>query len=519
MSKRKRKKKFVQNDNNLAISYARVSSTSQNELSIEAQLEKCRRLAAEKGLEIVKEYSDYGFSGTTPDRPDFRKMLVEVELIKPAYCIICAPDRLARNVQVALLGRDTLLKYGCLPIYIEADVDLSTPEGRFTNTILDGVAELFADQNAFKVEFHMDLNAEKCRSNGSKKFGYRTNAEGYYEIYEPEAEIVREIFMRYDQGEGFSAIAEDLNARGYRTMADKLWRNDSCNKIVRNDTYKGVYRWGKHVKEGGMPVIIDETLFERCQKRLAANKYHKRKEGIETSYWLVPKLRCGECGSVMSGAFGKSSSSGHKKYYYYRCQNPDCSVKHVSKEAVEDTVENVMRVILSDRNNITMLAVDAYLEYQHKKQTEGLVIEELKRKLRDVNSKLDNLISAIEQGIFTDSTKQKIEEREEEKKALELSIATEEAKQRLCENEETITKYFNQYADGIDYENLDELKDLFEYFILELRLFADDYIVALCRYSTGLQFVEFHDWEEFVSYPASLVGVTDEESAFDPPDT
>lgn len=64
-----KRKKFKQNDNNLAIAYYRYSSHSQNEASIEQQHELAHERADAHGLKIVREYEDAAISGTMEDRP------------------------------------------------------------------------------------------------------------------------------------------------------------------------------------------------------------------------------------------------------------------------------------------------------------------------------------------------------------------------------------------------------------------------------------------------------------------
>lgn len=53
--------------------YARYSSHNQNEQSIEGQLEVCRNYAKQYNYTIVGEYIDRAQSGTSDNRPQFKK--------------------------------------------------------------------------------------------------------------------------------------------------------------------------------------------------------------------------------------------------------------------------------------------------------------------------------------------------------------------------------------------------------------------------------------------------------------
>ena len=69
-----RSKKFVQNDNNLAIAYYRFSSHSQYDASIDQQEELAHEWADKHGLNIVREYEDAAISGTTENRQGFQQL-------------------------------------------------------------------------------------------------------------------------------------------------------------------------------------------------------------------------------------------------------------------------------------------------------------------------------------------------------------------------------------------------------------------------------------------------------------
>ena len=58
-----------------AVIYARYSSDSQTEQSIDGQLRVCKEFAEKNGYEIVAEYIDRAMTGTYDNRPDFQRMI------------------------------------------------------------------------------------------------------------------------------------------------------------------------------------------------------------------------------------------------------------------------------------------------------------------------------------------------------------------------------------------------------------------------------------------------------------
>ena len=57
--------------------YARFSSHSQTEQSIEGQLKECYAYAQRNDYTVVGEYIDRALSGTTDHRPEFQKMIAD----------------------------------------------------------------------------------------------------------------------------------------------------------------------------------------------------------------------------------------------------------------------------------------------------------------------------------------------------------------------------------------------------------------------------------------------------------
>ena len=80
-----------------AVIYARFSSHSQNEQSIEGQLAECHAFAQRSDLRIVHEYIDRALTGTTDKRPDFLQMIEDSKRKGFQYVIVYQLDRFARN--------------------------------------------------------------------------------------------------------------------------------------------------------------------------------------------------------------------------------------------------------------------------------------------------------------------------------------------------------------------------------------------------------------------------------------
>ena len=81
-----------------AVIYARYSSDSQREASIEGQLRDCKDYAEKNGITVVGTYIDRAYSAKTDDRPDFQRMIKDSAKKIFDVVLVWKLDRFARNI-------------------------------------------------------------------------------------------------------------------------------------------------------------------------------------------------------------------------------------------------------------------------------------------------------------------------------------------------------------------------------------------------------------------------------------
>ncbi len=410
----------------LGVIYARYSSHSQKDISIEQQVAKDQELAAEYGIKIVSVYADRAVSGRTDKRKEFQKMMREVSKLGVRYVIAWKSNRIGRNMLEAMTNEIRLQDMGIRVLYVEEDFD-DTAAGRFAARSMMNVNQFYSENMAEDIRRGLMDNAEKCMVNGSLPFGYRRGSDGLYAVDPEKAEIVREIFKRFLADESFADIGRDLNARGIRTKRGNPWGKNSFHRLLSNETYIGVYSYSGIRKEGGVPAIITKEVFDMAQEKLKTKPNPVGRHRMNSDYLLTGKLFCGHCGSPMVGISGTSKTGA--KHYYYSCQGhrleKNCSKKNVKRDYIESRVIDKIRESLMDDHVIEWL-IDGYEEFRIKVRTESLLAA-YEQDLEEVKKSIKNIMRAIEQGIFTDSTKERLQELEEERRNLERNIAMEKA--------------------------------------------------------------------------------------------
>jgi DNA invertase Pin-like site-specific DNA recombinase len=122
-----------------AVLYARVSTPDQH---VETQLYDLRKLAAQRGFEVVREYCDKGISGSKAKRPGLDAMMADARRGEFSVVLVAAFDRIARSTKNFLEIVDELDNLNIEFISAREAVDTSGPMGRMFITIIGCIAEL-----------------------------------------------------------------------------------------------------------------------------------------------------------------------------------------------------------------------------------------------------------------------------------------------------------------------------------------------------------------------------------------
>ena len=456
-----------------AVIYARYSSDSQREASIEGQLRDCKDYAEKNGITVVGTYIDRAYSAKTDDRPDFQRMIKDSAKKIFDVVLVWKLDRFARNRFDAVNYKYQLEKNGVHLVSAMEPISQG-PEGIMVESMLIGMAEYYSAELALKVARGERENALQCKYNGGVvPLGFTIGKEDRLYHIDPEtAPIVQEIFSRYADGEPAEKIAASLNERGLRTRTGKPFVKNSFFQIFRNRRYIGEYRYKDIVTPGGIPAIVDQDLFDRVQQRFEQNRIaHGRPAKEDVSYLLTTKLFCGKCGTLMGGESGTSHMGN--TYYYYKCGNAKrhgkahCDLKAIRKEPLERfVVDTAIKVIFSDE--IIERLIDLVMEAQ---QQENTRLPVLKDQLRDTEKRLANLLEAIEQGILTPTTKQRLDELEARKEALNTSILEEELKKPVL-TREWIRFWLEKFRKG-DVGSTEHQRQIIDTFVNSVYVFDD----------------------------------------------
>lgn len=342
----------LQKQNKLVAVYGRVSTSNQEqEGTIETQLSAVKEYAKENGYIIVEQYLDEGWSGDSLERPELDRLRVEAKNKKWDAVLIYDPDRLARRSAWQEVVTEELHEIGIDILYVTVP-QAKTDEDK----VMSKMRGVFAEYERMKIKERFRLGKVRKAKEGhiiasEAPYGYtfivRTaERQGYYEINELEASVVKDIFVWVaDEGLTLRSVVRRLQELAIMPRKSKrgVWNTSTLSKLLRNPTYIGEAHYGatyavvpenplkeqryKKIKKTSRkskpesewikietPKIIDKNLFDRAGQRMK-NNFDASVRNTKNEYLLAGKIWCA-CGTRRNG---EGPQQG--KHLYYRCSN------------------------------------------------------------------------------------------------------------------------------------------------------------------------------------------------------
>ena len=337
---------------NVGAAYIRVSDERQDEYSPDSQLKKIREHAAKDGYMIPDEYVFYddGISGrSVKKRDDFKRMVaIAREKTHPFDRIyVWKFSRFARNQEEAIVYKSLLAKENVSVISVSEPLP-EGPFGSLIERIIEWEDEFYSSRLSEETQRGMTEKISRGEPVVPPPMGYKMGEKAY--IIDEEsgaANIVREVFERYANGERQRALARDLGDRGIRTKYGNKPDNRWVEYMLRNPTYIGKLRYSSGgiraisrrdydneniiVVDGHHKPLISMELWEKVQKMLDAQKkayprYARSEQPIE--FMLKGLVRCDNCGATLVMS---ATTSGKSKTRTLQCHNYSrgtCKVSH-----------------------------------------------------------------------------------------------------------------------------------------------------------------------------------------------
>lgn len=373
--------------------YCRLSQEDERlgeSLSIENQRMMLEKFARDKGFPNLQFYVDDGYSGANFNRPDFKRMMSDIEAGKVGIVIVKDQSRLGRDyLQTGMLMEITFPQYDVRFIAINDGVDSDNGISDFSG-IKNYFNDFYARDTSKKIRAVQRAKGERGERVGTTiPYGYMKHPDNPKQ-YTPNPEtapVIKRIFEMYASGIGIDSICAALRKDRIETpsvytfkrtgkkigipdMANPYcWSKKTVKKMLTNQTYVGdtvnfkTYSKSNKLKkrlkntpenmlifENTHEAIIDRKTFDIVQKHFEGRK-RPDKQGEMDKY--AGYLFCGECGSklYLHRAYSLTESQNNFMCGGYQGKKIDCTA-HYIRECILD------QIILEKLREVTSFARD-----------------------------------------------------------------------------------------------------------------------------------------------------------------
>lgn len=329
--------------------YVRVSTDNQLEnYSIEEQTDRLKAYCKAKDIQIVKIYTDGGYSGGNVNRPALQQMLQDIDKGLIDSVIVYKLDRLSRSQKDTLmLIEDCFLAKNVDFVSVNENFDTSTPFGRAMIGILSVFAQLEKDQITERFTMGRIGRAKNgyFHGGGNAPTGY-DYIDGELVINDYEAIQVKDLYNRFLKGYSIHNCWQYMQQKYGGWSSEVLVRN-----VLKNELYIGKVKFKGVAYQGNHQPIISEETFRQVHdlfnsSRRASDTF--KRSPFKASTLLSSLVYCGKCGARFHGEHGNyscySRTKGDKKYIV----DPNCKNKKWKIEELDRLVlDYIMRLDFS----------------------------------------------------------------------------------------------------------------------------------------------------------------------------
>lgn len=421
--------------------YARQSIDKKDSISIETQIESCKRLIAPG--EAFEIYSDKGWSGKNIDRPDFKRLMTDMENGLVSKVIVYKLDRISRSLYDFAGLVEFFEKYNVKFVSTVETFDTSTPMGKAMLGIIMVFAQLERENILIRVKDNYYARGKRGMFLGGPPiFGFDKEpviVDGVTTsrlVPNEKIKIVHYMYNMYSEGgTSLGEIVRELNAKGIPSPNNTPWDSCKISRLLRSPTYvmadmevyryfknkgckitspveefvgeRGCFVYGKrpgnerkyaNVKDHFLTLglhdgVITPELWLSVQRKLDSNEQIKRgKAG--TRSWLTGFIKCGKCGYAMKvyqkDYFYCSGKSNHNLCEGFSCHPSISEVENAVRAQLSARFEDIKGVIIEENRVSTDPKINS-----------------LKIALEEINSRIENYMAHL--GRTTELIAKKIE--------------------------------------------------------------------------------------------------------------
>ena len=404
--------------------------------SIIHQKDMLTRYARERNFPNVSVYSDDGWSGTNFERPDWKRLISDIEAGKVGIVLVKDLSRVGRDyLRVGFYTEVTFPQNGVRFIAVNNGVDSANQSENDFAPFLNIMNEWYARDISKKRRISNKIKGNAGEPMGQPPYGYikDPNDPKHWIVDDEAAQVVRRVYSMTLEGFGTEQIATQLEKDGVLTprvywltkgikrpgkgkqQPPTKWNSSTitkilslqeyCGDILNFKTYSKSYKNKKRIDndrenwvvfQNVHEAIIERAVYEQVQQK--RGKIRKRRTNNGEHNMFSGLLVCADCGSNLHFHFNQ----GNPEIKYFNCSNykgnrGTCTSTHYVR------VDFLEEVVLGEIRRLTKFAslyedefVKAVIGHsQQAEQTDRKLKEKELRTLLARDEELDGLFERI----------------------------------------------------------------------------------------------------------------------------
>ena len=345
----------------------------------------------------LRFYEDRDKSGYTfEQRPAYQSMRRELMAHQQDILLVKDFSRFSRRNSRGLVELEDLRDAGVRIISIGDGIDFPNDDDWLKIQFQFLINEMPVTDTSKKVKSVIQRRQATGNWICAAPYGYLVNRHQEFEIVPTEADIVRQIFTRYNEGWGYKKIANHLTDLGIptprmsersrkesdggecRRKAKTIWSIATVQGILDNDFYIGTLRQGKYTRkkingserkrseadhlvfENHHQAIIDYRTFattRALREKRATSNYRgiKINDNVYSGF-----LFCGDCGAPMFAMSRRDLKPAYTCGTYHRRGLKGCTSHHIRVDKLDEILKSYLRRV-RDQSSVMLEQLNADL--------------------------------------------------------------------------------------------------------------------------------------------------------------
>lgn len=416
--------------------------------SIQTQKTLLTQYCKEHHIQVGDCYCDDGWSGTNFDRPNFKRMIDDIELGKINLVIVKDLSRFGREyAQMGMYIEHYFEEKGVRFISVAENIDSKNGIDNLVLPFTNVINSFYARQASSKTKAAHQARAKSgMYLGGHAPFGYvKDPSDRHHLIVDPPAaEVVREIFQLFADGVGYVRMTKLLRERGilnpqayfnqnnpdYYKNSDYWrkpydWHATSIRVILNNPVYLGKVVFGRSktkgffdkrrvetpeeewiVTENAHEPLISQELWDTVHQMMKARR---RENSTGEVQYFAGLVKCADCGSSLNVSYDKKRGryTGftcwvYKNYGKERCTSHAIGWKTLNQLVLEDIRRNAQAAKLAEEDYMNMLV-------SMKTEKKAQEINRCRRELKKAGKRLGELEKILNK-LYEDAALERISE-------------------------------------------------------------------------------------------------------------